>query len=51
MREIIKYLLVLFFGDRLRIFKMKRGLFKGISLEINLKNQLSLIFGSPEVHL
>ena len=30
---------------------MRKGLFKGIKLEINLKNQLGLIFGSHEVHL
>jgi len=30
---------------------MRKGLFKGIKLEINLKNQLALIFGSPEIHL
>jgi len=31
--------------------KMREGLFKGIFLEINIKNQLALIFDSPEVHL
>ena len=51
MRKIVKSLLVLFFGNKLRILKMRKGLFKGILLEIDFKNQLSLIFGSPEVHL
>ncbi len=30
---------------------MRRGLFKGIKIEINFKNQLALIFCSPEIHL
>ena len=51
MREIIKSLLIFFFGNKLRVLKMRNGLFKGILLEINLKNQLSLIFGTPEIHL
>ena len=50
-KKIVKYLLVLFFGNKLRILKMTKGLFKGIFLEIDIKNQLSLIFGSPELHL
>ena len=51
MREIIKSLLIFFFGNKLRVLKMRNGFFRGILLEINLKNQLSLIFGTPEIHL
>ena len=51
MRKIVKFFLILLLGDKLRVLKMRKGLFKGILLEVNLKNQLALIFGSPEIHL
>jgi len=50
-KRVAKLILVFVFGDRNRILTMRKGLFKGIKLEINLKNQLALIFGSPEIHL
>ena len=51
MRKIIKFFLILLLGDKLRVLKMRKGLFKGILLEVNLKNQLALIFGATEIHL
>ena len=51
MRKIIKFFLILLLGDKLRVLKMRKGLFKGILLEVNLKNQLALIFGTPEIYL
>jgi len=50
-KKFFKNVLIFLFGNKLRIMKMREGLFKGIFLEINIKNQLALIFGSPEVHL
>ena len=50
-KRVAKLILVFVFGNRNRILTMRKGLFKGIKLEINLKNQLALIFGSPEIHL
>lgn len=51
MKKLVKFLLVFLFGHKLRVLKMRKGLFKGILLEINLRNQLSLIFEAPELHL
>jgi FkbM family methyltransferase len=51
MRRIVKFFLILLLGDKLRVLKMRKGLFRGILLEVNLKNQLALIFGTPEIHL
>ena len=51
MRRLVKFLLVFLFGHKLRVLKMRKGLFKGILLEIDLRNQLSLIFEAPESHL
>ena len=51
MRKIVKFFLILLLGDKLRVLKMRKGLFKGILLEVNLKNQLGLIFDTPEIHL
>ncbi len=50
-KKFFKNVLIFLFGNKLRIMKMREGLFKGIFLEINIKNQLALIFGFPEVHL
>ena len=50
-KNIVKQILVFIFGDKNRLMKMRNGLFKGIKIEINFKNQLALIFGSPEIHL
>jgi FkbM family methyltransferase len=50
-KKIAKIFLILLLGDKLRVLKMRKGLFKGILLEINLKNQLALIFGTNEIHL
>jgi hypothetical protein len=47
----IKQILVFIFGNKNQLMKMRKGLFKGIKIEINFKNQLALIFGSPEIHL
>ena len=50
-KNIVKQILVFIFGDKNRLMKMRNGLFKGIKIEINFKNQLALIFCSPEIHL
>ena len=50
-KSIAKQILVFIFGNKKRLMKMRKGLFKGIKIEINFKNQLALIFGSPEIHL
>lgn len=47
----IKQILVFIFGNKNLLMRMRKGLFKGIKIEINFKNQLALIFGSPEIHL
>jgi FkbM family methyltransferase len=50
-KKIVKLIVVFIFGNKNRLMTMRKGLFKGIKLEINLANQLSLIFGTPEIHL
>ena len=51
MKKFLRKILLLMLGDRLRIMKMRRGLFRGIRLKIDPSSQLFLIFRDIEPDL